>query len=696
MELLFKKIIPGKLLRSTDALLPIVVVMSVIMMVIPFPPVMLDIFIAFSISAALITVAMTMFISEALEFSVFPTWLLVVTIYRIALNVSTTRSILSRAEAGHIIETFGNWVIAGNFVVGAVIFIILVAVNYIVIANGAQRIGEVAARFTLDAMPGKQMAIDADLTNGLITEDEARQRRHNLEREADYFGAMDGASRYVKGDAIIGIIIALINIGAGFIIGMLYHGMSAADSFKIYSILTIGEGLQGQIPALLMSVATGVIVTNAATDMNISQGLIKQIAAQPRAILMAAGAVLLISLFPGMPKMVMLPIAISLGATAYMLLGRVRREEEKTARPLTEAQRPPPADTTYDFMVLDQLELDLGYSLVPLVGEDRESGLLGKISGVRRSIARDLGFVVPSIRIRDNIRLRPQEYQLKIKGNPVAKYEVQADRLLAINPGEVEEEIPGVETRDPTFGMKAIWISEESRATAEMAGYTIVDPSGVITTHLTELIRRHADELLDREAVKALVDKVKETHPTVVDELIPSSLSLGDVQKILRNLLSEGVSIRNLPEILETMADRVTLTKEPDLLTEYVRSGLARQVSAKAAEIGGGTVRVITMASAVEDLITDSLRKTAGGEFPVLTGATFEKIKNKLDKLLRKVETLGFKAVILVSPRNRLPLRKILERDYPDLMVVSYAEITGELPVEAVGVLDLEEEKNEN
>ena len=693
MELLLQRLFPGKLLRSTDTILPIVVVMSIIMMVIPFPPVMLDIFIAFSISAALITVAMTMFISEALELSVFPTWLLVVTIFRIALNISTTRSILSKAEAGHIIETFGSWVISGNFVVGAVIFIILVAVNYIVIASGAQRIGEVAARFTLDAMPGKQMAIDADLTNGLITEDDARKRRHDLEREADYFGAMDGASRYVKGDAIIGIIIAIINIGAGFIIGMLYHGMSAADSFKTYSILTIGEGLQGQIPALLMSVATGVIVTNAATDINISQGLIKQIAAQPRAILMAAGAVLLIALFPGMPKMVMLPIAAGLGATAYMLLGQIKREQEMAAKPTTETQRPPAADTTYDFMVLDQLELDLGYSLVPLVGEDRESGLLGKISGLRRSIAKDLGFVVPSIRIRDNIRLRPQEYQLKIKGNPVAKYEVQADRLLAINPGEVEEEIPGVETRDPTFGMKAYWIQEEGRGSAELAGYTVVDPAGVITTHLTELIRRHADELLDREAIKALVDKVKETHPTVVDELIPGSLSLGDVQKILRNLLSESVSIRNLPEILETLADRVSLSKDPDLLTEYVRSGLARQISARAAELGGGTIRVITMASAIEDLITESLRKTAGGEFPVLTGAVFENIKNKLDKLLHKVETLGYKAVILVSPRNRLPLRKILERDYPDLIVVSYGEITGELPVEAVGVLDLEEDQ---
>ena len=697
MELFLQRIFPGKLIRVSDALLPLVIVMSVIMMVIPFPPLMLDIFIAFSISAALITIIMTMFISEALEFSVFPTWLLIVTIFRIALNISTTRSILLRADAGQIIETFGNWVIAGNFVVGAVIFVILVAVNYIVIANGAQRIGEVAARFTLDAMPGKQMSIDADLTNGLISEDDARRRRRDLEREADYFGAMDGASRYVKGDAVVCIIIALVNIGAGFIIGMVYHGLSAAESFKTYSILTIGEGLQGQIPALLMSVATGVIVTNAATDMNISRGLLKQMSAQPRALLMAAGAVFLLGMFPGMPKIVMFPLAAGLGAIAYSLIGQARREAaEKATRPTEEAPKPPPPETAFDFLTLEQLELELGYSLVPLVSEDKDSGLLGKITGIRRSVAQELGFVVPPIRIRDNIRLKPQEYQFKLRGNPIARYEVHADRLLAINPGEVEEELPGVETKDPTFGMKAFWIPPEIRSTAELAGYTVVDPSGVIATHLTELVRRHADELLDRESLKALIDKVKETYPTVVDELIPGAMSLGDVQKVLKNLLSEGISIRGLPEILEIIADRVGLTKDIDILTEYVRSGLARQISSKVADVGGGVVRVITVSSAVEQMLMDSLRKTAAGEFPVLTGAILERLHDKLNKLLKKVETLGYRAVILMSPRNRPVLRKILARDYPDLMVVSYGEIVGEVPIEAIGILDLDEGSDES
>ena len=696
MELFFQRNILGRLIRSSDALLPIVIVMSVIMMVIPFPPVVLDIFIAFSISAALVTIVMTMFITEALEFSVFPTWLLIVTIFRIALNISTTRSILLRADAGQIIETFGNWVIAGNFVVGAVIFVILVAVNYIVIANGAQRIGEVAARFTLDEMPGKQMSIDADLTNGLITEDEARRRRRDLEREADYFGAMDGASRYVKGDAVVGIIIAIINIGAGFIIGMIYHGLSAAESFRTYSILTIGEGLQGQTPALLMSVATGVIVTNAATDMNISRGLLKQISAQPRALLISSGTILVLALFPGMPKMVLLPLAAGLGAIAYTLLNKARKEEiEKTARPVEEAPKPPPPDTAFDFLTLEQLELELGYSLVPLVSEDREGGMLGKITGIRRSIAQELGFVVPPIRIRDNIRLKPQEYQVKLRGNPVARYEVQADRLLAINPGDIEDEISGIETKDPTFGMKAYWIPTELRSSAELGGYTVVDPPGVITTHLTELIRRHADELLDRESLKALVDKVKETYPTVVDELIPGGMSLGDVQKVLRNLLSEGVSIRNLPEILEVLADRIGLTKDADVLSEYVRSALARQISSKVAEMGGGAARLITVSSNVEQMLVDSLRKTAAGELPVLTGAILERLHGKLNKLLKKVETLGYKGVILISPRNRPVLRRILARDYPDLMVVSYSEIVGEIPVEAVGTLDLEEGNDE-
>ncbi len=697
MDMFYRKVLSGKLSQLTDAFLPGIVVLSVLMMVIPFPTWILDIFIALSLSAALITIVMTMYISEALEFSVFPTWILIVTIFRIALNVSTTRAILTNADAGHIIATFGGWVIGGNFVVGAVIFIILVTVNYIVIANGAQRIGEVAARFTLDAMPGKQMSIDADLTNGLITDDEARARRSKLEREADYFGAMDGAARYVKGDAIVQIIISLINIGAGFIIGMLYRGMSAGDSFQLYSTLTIGDGLQGQIPSLLMSVATGVIVTNAATEVNISHGLITQIGNQPRAMIIAAGAIFLIGFFPGMPKFVMFPLAAGLGVIAYYAIIRTEKETETAVKADEETPPEKPAqEDGFEVLTLDSLELSLGYSLVPLVGDGKEGDLLQKITGIRRSVAQELGFVIPAVRIRDNIGLKPQEYEIKLRGNPLANYEVQADRLLAINPGEAQEELPGTETKDPTFGMKAYWIPEEVRPQAELAGYTIVDPAGVITTHLTYLIRAHADELLDRESTKSLIDKVKETHPTVVEELIPTGLSLGDVQKVLKNLLSEGISVRNLPEVLEILADRISLTKDPDILTEYVRSGLARQVSARVAELGRGTARVITVSSKIEEMLTQSLRQTAAGEFPVINNETLEQIKIKLNKLLKKVETLGLKAVILISPRNRLPLRRVLSRDYPDLMIVSFGEIVGDLPVEGIGILDLSEGTDED
>lgn len=697
MEHLLQRFLPFSLTRSKDVVLPAIVVLSVIMMVIPFPPWALDIFIALSLSAALITIVMTMYISDALEFSVFPTWVLIITIFRIALNVSTTRSILSRGEAGHIIETFGTWVTGGNIVVGIVIFIILIAVNYIVIANGAQRIGEVAARFTLDAMPGKQMSIDADLTNGLITEDQARLRRSNLEREADYFGAMDGAARYVKGDAIVGIIISVVNIGAGFIIGIMYGKLSPSESFNLYTMLTVGDGLQGQIPALLMSVATGVVVTNAATDVNISQGLLTQLGAQPRALLVASGAIFFLSLFPGMPKLVMWPIAAGLAAIAYMTLSTQHKETVETERiEREESAAVAPVEDTFSMITLDALELDLGYSLVPLVGSGKEGDLLQKITALRRSIAQELGFVIPPIRIRDNIGLKPQEYEIKLRGNPITRFEVQADRLLAIDPGGAEEELPGTETHDPTFQMKAYWIAPEIRPQAELAGYTIVDPSGVITTHLSNIIRNNADELLDRESTKALVDKVKETHPTVVEELIPSGLGLGDVQKVLRNLLTEGISVRSLPEILEILADRIVLTKDPDTLTEYVRSGLARQISAKLVELGKGTARVITVASEIERMISDSLRQTAAGEFPVMTSESLDIIRTKLNKLLQKVETLGLKAVILISPRNRLPMRRILAREYPDLMVVSFSEIVGDLPVEAIGILDLKEDKDED
>jgi flagellar biosynthesis protein FlhA len=697
MELLLRKILPARLIKSTDALLPMIVVLSVIMMVIPFPPWALDLFIAFSLSAALVTIVMTMYIKDALEFSVFPTWILIVTIFRIALNISTTRSILSKADAGNIIETFGNWVIGGNVVVGIVIFIILIAVNYIVIANGAQRIGEVAARFTLDAMPGKQMSIDADLTNGLITEDDARTRRRNLEREADYFGAMDGAARYVKGDAIVGIIVTLVNLGAGFLIGMVQRGMSAGEAFELYSRLTVGDGLQGQIPALLMSVATGVIVTNAATEVNISQGLLQQVSKQPRALVVAAGTIFVLALFPGMPKLVLVPISITIAAIAYLIIKTEQSVAAETAAKEEErVQRPATSEESYEILSIDPLELELGYSLIPLVTDVKEGDLLQKISGVRRSIAQELGFVIPPIRIRDNIGLKPQEYQVKLRGNPLARYEVHADRLLAINPGSVEEDLPGYETVDPTFGMRSFWIHEDLRPQAEIAGYTVVDPAGVIITHLTYLIRLHADELLDRESTKALVDKVKETHPTVVDELIPSGLSLGEVQKVLRFLLAEGISIRNLPEILEIIADRVSLTKDPAILTEYVRAALARQISAKVADMGRGTGRVITVSSRVEELLSQSIRQTPAGDFPVIPTEIFQKLKNKLDKLLEKVETLGLKAVILVSPRNRLPLRNVLSRDYPGLMVVSFGEIVGDLPIEAIGMLDLSEDINED
>jgi flagellar biosynthesis protein FlhA len=687
-----------RLIRERDILFPIMIVVSVVMMVIPFPPPALDFFIAISLTAAFITILLAIGINDPLEFSVFPTWILMMTVFRIALNISTTRAILSEAYAGHIVDTFGGWVTRGNYVVGAVIFVILVAVNYIVIANGTQRIGEVAARFTLDAMPGKQMSIDADLTNGLISEDDARTRRRKLEQEADYYGAMDGASRFVKGDAIVGIIITLVNIGAGFIIGMAMMGMSASDSVTTYTRLTIGDGLVSQLPALLMSVATGIMVTNAASEKNVSVSIIEQIGSKPRSIMLAAGAIALLALVPGMPKLLLFPLAAAvylIGNTITQTRERDKRTEEaKKAR--TEAR---PAKETPEEVLkslgVDPMQIEIGFSLVPLVDTKEDGDLLDRITIIRKQIANELGIVIPPIRIRDNIQLRPSEYVVKIRGNVVATQELMTDRLLAINPGTAEEELLGIEAKEPAYGYPAYWITEADRPRAEALGYTIVDPTSVMATHLTEIIRSHADEFLDRQNMQALMDHIKEDHPVVVDELLPDTLSLGDILKVCRNLLAERVSIRDLVTILETLADHVGLTKDPDLLTEYVRAGLSRQITRRILS-GEKVIKVMTLAPALESLLESSLRQTAAGQYPVLAPDSYTKLMESLVKLSKQVRERGVRPVLLVGPRLRLPMARLLGGAVKDLAVVSYAEIVPDVKIESVGVLELKADGHAN
>jgi flagellar biosynthesis protein FlhA len=696
MEAIARSPFVVRLLKETDLLFPLMTLISVVMLVIPFPTPILDFFIALSLTAGFVTILLAIAVNSPLEFSVFPTWILMMTVFRIALEVSATRSILSTANGGHIIDTFGSWVTRGNYVVGAVIFVILVAMNYIVIANGTQRIGEVAARFTLDAMPGKQMSIDADLTNGLITEDQARERRRKLEQEANYYGAMDGASRFVKGDATLGIIIALVNIIAGFIVGMVQHHMSAGVAVQTYTRLTIGEGLVAQLPSLLMSVAAGIMVTNAASDKNVSLNIMQQFSAKPRSLTVASGALLLLALMPGMPKLLLLPLA----AGIYFLGARVSRkqagakaaEEAREKRTEVRPSKETPEDVLKS-MTVDPMQIEIGFSLVPLVDTKAEGDLLDRITVIRKQIANELGIVIPPIRIRDNIQLKPSEYVVKIRGNNVSTQELMTDRLLAINPGTAEEELLGISTKEPAYGYPAFWITEAERPRAEALGYTVVDPVSVMATHLTELIRAHADEFLDRQNLQALVDRMKEDHPVVVNELLPDTLGLGDILKVLRNLLAERISIRDLVMVFETIADHIGLTKDPDLLTEYVRAALSRQITRKI-QASEGEVRVITMAPGIESLLESSLRQTAAGMYPVVAPDVYTKMVVALSNLCNKVRERGIRPVLMVGPRLRLPLARLLGGAIRDLTVVSYAEIVPDVKIESVGVLELNTDGN--
>lgn len=690
METIAKSPAIARLLKQTDILFPLLVLLSVVMMVIPFPTTLLDILIAASLTAGFITILLAIAINDPLEFSVFPTWILIMTVFRIALNISTTRSILSVTSAGHIVDTFGSWVTTGNYVVGAVIFIILVAVNIIVITNGTQRIGEVAARFTLDAMPGKQMSIDADLTNGLINEDQARERRYKLEQEADYYGAMDGASRFVRGDAILGILIIIVNIGAGFIIGMTQKGMSASQAAETYTRLTIGDGLVSQLPALLMSVAAGIMVTNAASDKNVSSNLLEQLSAKPRSMIMASGAILLLSLVPGMPKLILIPLAVGLYFLGYKL---ARKREEIEAAEKARAARTevrPSKETPEEVLrslTVDPMQIEIGFSLVPFVDTKEEGDLLDRITIIRRQIANELGIVIPPIRIRDNIQLRPSEYVVKIRGNNVASYELMTDRLLAINPGTAEEELLGIETREPAYGYPGYWINENDRPRAEALGYTIVDPVSVLATHLTEIVRSHAGEFLDRQSLQALIDRVKEDHPVVIEELLPDTFSLGDILRVCRNLLAERISIRDLVTIFETIADHVGITKDPDLLTEYVRAALSRQITRKA-QSPEGDVKVITLAPTLESFLESNLRQTVSGQYPVLAPESYTRLMTALSNICNKVRERGFRPVLLVSPRLRLPLARLFGSVIKDIIVVTYAEIVPDVRIESIGVLE--------
>ncbi|WLD95170.1 flagellar biosynthesis protein FlhA [Alkalihalobacillus sp. AL-G] len=676
-------------MKPRDFAVLISVILIITMLIIPLPTWMLDFLIITNISLALLIILIAMNTNEPLQFSIFPSLLLLVTLFRLGLNVSTTRSILSEGDAGNVIDTFGSFVVAGNVLVGFVVFVILVIIQFVVITKGSERVSEVAARFTLDAMPGKQMSIDADLNAGLISDREARERRQKIEQEADFYGAMDGASKFVKGDAIAGIIIVIINMIFGIIIGMVQMDLSLSESSVTYTLLTVGDGLVSQIPALIISTATGIIVTRAASDGNLGQDIAKQLLAFPKMLYVAAGAIFFLGVFTPIYQFYTLPIAILLAVGGFKL-GKVEREriesEEDVEEEIqTEEFKSP--ESVVNLLQVDPIEFEFGYSLIPLADTSQGGDLLDRIVMIRRQLALELGLVVPVVRIRDNIQLQPNEYRIKVKGNEITRGELLLDHYLAMSPGVDDEEVEGIETVEPAFGLPALWISEEQKERAELSGYTVVDPPSVVSTHLTEIIKKHAHELLGRQEVKQLVEHLKETHTALVEDVTPDPLSIGEIQKVLVKLLKENISIRNLPIVFETLADYGQMTKDSDLLTEYVRQALSRQISKQFAD-DQASLKVITLSGIVEKKIAESIQQTEHGNYLSMDPNDSQAIFDSITHEIKRVNEVNPMTVLLCSPAVRMYVRQLIERYLPDVVVLSYNELEPNLEVQSIGVVN--------
>ncbi|WP_339277469.1 flagellar biosynthesis protein FlhA [Paenibacillus sp. FSL W8-0426] len=662
----------------------------VLMMILPIPLWLLDLLLVVNISIALMILLVAMNSKEALQFSIFPALLLITTLFRLALNISTTKLILGEGEAGSVVATFGSWIAGGQIAIGFIVFLILVVVQFIVITKGSERVAEVAARFTLDAMPGKQMSIDADLNAGLINEQQARERRSKIEREADFYGAMDGASKFVKGDAIASIIILIINLVGGFIIGMTVHGLSFAEALSTYSVLTIGDGLVSQIPALLISTAAGLIVTRASSEGNLADDITGQLFSYPILIYIVAFVVAMLGFFTPIHTVTTLPLAGLLAFAAWRMQNNLNLKQEAEVQMEEEQQieevRSP--ESVINLLQVDPIEFEFGYGLIPLADNQQGGDLLDRIIMIRRQCALELGLVVPVIRIRDNIQLRPNEYVIKIKGNVVGGGELLLNHYLAMSPGYEDESITGIETTEPAFGLPALWIDEVAKDRAELAGYTVVDPPSVVATHLTELIKKHAHELLGRQETKALVDNLRENYAALVDELIPSVLGIGDVQKVLAKLLREKISIRDMVTIFETLADYGTYTKDPDVLTEYVRQSLSRQITQQFSQ-KGETLRVITVGPGLEKKIAESVQQSDQGSYLALDPASTQNVYQKLTEQVNRVIQSGQQPVVLTSPTIRMYLRQVIERTMQDIPVLSYSELEPNVEIQSVGVVNL-------
>jgi len=676
--------------KFKDLFILVGIIGIVLIMIVPIPTWLLDILLIINISLSLTILLVAMNTREALQFSIFPAMLLITTLFRLALNVSTTKLILGQAKAGHVVATFGSWVAQGEPVVGFVVFLILVVVQFIVITKGSERVAEVAARFTLDAMPGKQMSIDADLNAGLINEQQARERRRKIEREADFYGAMDGASKFVKGDAIASIIILLINLIGGFIIGMTIHKMDFQSSLGTYSLLTIGDGLVSQIPALLISTASGLIVTRASSEGNLAEDITSQLFTYPKLIYIVAGTITVLGLFTPIGPWTTLPFAALLLFAARrmqknMNMKQIEQEQQEEEQQIEEVRSP---ESVINLLQVDAIEFEFGYGLIPLADTAQGGDLLDRIIMIRRQCALEMGLIVPVIRIRDNIQLKPNEYVIKIKGNVVGGGELLLNHYLAMSPGMDDDSITGIETKEPAFGLPAIWINEPTKDRAELAGYTVVDPPSVVATHLTELIKSHAHELLGRQETKTLIDNLKENYAVLVDELIPSVLTIGDVQKVLAKLLREKISIRDLVTIFETLADYGAYTKDPDILTEYVRQALSRQITQQYSQ-QGETMRVITVGPSLEKKIAESVQQSEQGSYLAMDPASSQTLFQKLSEQVNRLIQSGQQPIVLTSPTIRMYLRQIIERSMQDIPVLSYSELEPNVEIQSVGVVNL-------
>ncbi|HEX4465990.1 MAG TPA: flagellar biosynthesis protein FlhA [Solirubrobacteraceae bacterium] len=676
-----------RLLRHTDMLAAIAVVMIVTMLVVPLPAMLLDLLITINISAALTIVATTMYLGRALDFAAFPSLLLLTTMFRLAINVSVTRLILTTGDAGSVVKSFGQFVVGGNVVVGLVIFLILVVIQFVVVTNGAGRVAEVGARFTLDAMPGKQLAIDADLNAGLITDEQARTRRAEIGREADFYGAMDGASKFVKGDAMAALIITAINLIGGIIVGVLQHGLSFSDATHHYSLLTVGDGLAAQIPALLISVATGIIVTRAASDKDLGSDIADQILSQRKAPLVAAGAIGTFGLIPGLPKLPFLFIAAIFGAIAWAVRdGLPGSEEQEAAQPAL----PAPGQEPLGEVGVDALELAIGFGLVPLVdaggGSGQPSSLLRRVSMIRRQIAGELGLVIPPVRIHDELGMESHEYVVKVRGSEVTRGRIMPGHMLAMDPGDAAGTLQGIPTREPAFGLDAVWVHQSARAEAEALGYTVVDAESVIVTHLTETIRGHAAELLSRQDVRALLDRLKETNAAVVEEVVPDALSVGEIQRVLQSLLGEGVPIRDLGTIVEAIGDKARTTRDTSLLSEYARQALGRAITAPHLD-EHLRLQAITLDPSIEQEVSTSITQTTDGEYLAMDPPRAQAIVTALRTQVEHASALGARPVLLCSARIRRHLRRLIAQAQPHLAVCSYNEISPGINVETIGVI---------